>query len=59
MNRPVKQVCAHCGSEALLMDAHAVWLVSTQEWVLNATFENFICESDECKGARRVHGRSR
>lgn len=43
-----KPICSECGSDDVLMDAYARWDVDAQEWVLNSTHDDTVCE--RCEG---------
>lgn len=45
---PTKPVCNHCQSEAVKLDAFAVWDKSKTDWALESTFDNAWC--DDCDG---------
>lgn len=42
-----KMICGTCGGENVRRDADAVWDVESQEWVLNAVYDNATCEDCE------------
>lgn len=42
----IKYICPDCGGENVLNDAYAEWDVKKQKWVLQNTFDEFIC--DDC-----------
>lgn len=41
-------ICSTCGGHDILLDAYAAWDPLKDEWVLNSTHENPVCET--CKG---------
>lgn len=43
-----KPVCGHCNSDRILVDAWAAWDVESQDWVLDAVFEQTFCS--DCDG---------
>ncbi len=46
-----KPICAKCGSDDILKDAYACWDVDAQDWVLNSTLDELVCEEcEECEG---------
>lgn len=38
-----KPVCSACGSDEILCDAYAEWDQNLQEWTLQNTFEQTVC----------------
>ena len=42
--RKEKPTCCHCGSENVLVDAHAEWDVGRQDWVLFTTSDDYYCQ---------------
>jgi hypothetical protein len=38
-----KPVCAHCGSESIVVDAYAEWDNDAQDWVLQNVFSEYFC----------------
>jgi hypothetical protein len=51
-NTAVKKVCAHCGSENVMVDAWAVWDFENQLWDLGTMFDDAHC--DECGGETTI-----
>ncbi len=43
--KPVRKVCAHCGSTDVHLDAWSDWNENAQQWELSATFDNQHCDS--------------
>jgi len=43
-----KQVCKHCGSPDIWVDACAVWSEQDQAWELSTVFDNAYC--NDCEG---------
>lgn len=39
----VKYTCPHCGSDEILRDAFAIWDIDQQQWVLDSTYDDFMC----------------
>ena len=46
-------VCRYCGSEDILEDAYARWHVDTQQFELNSTHGNAVCENENCEAQKR------
>lgn len=44
-----RPVCSSCGSPDVLCDAYAEWDAEAQEWTLQNTFEQTVCNG-ECGG---------
>jgi len=42
--RKVEKVCKNCGSDRVLVDAHAEWDVDTQQWELVHTYDHSFCK---------------
>jgi hypothetical protein len=40
----IKIVCSKCGSDDVRRDADAAWNVTTQDWELNAVYDQGYCE---------------
>jgi len=40
-----KPVCSRCGSNAVLVDAYAEWDRDAQNWTLQNTFQQAVCEA--------------
>ena len=38
-------VCNRCGSDAVLVDAYAEWDMDAQDWTLQNTFQQAVCEA--------------
>jgi hypothetical protein len=53
MDKKVKMVCAHCGSDDVLADAYAKWDVETQTWEVTQTFDKGAC-CNKCDGETRI-----
>ena len=48
----VDYVCSNCGSEGVTRDANAVWSTETQEWELEAVFDQAFCR--DCDGETSI-----
>ena len=51
-NRPIKMICAKCGSDDVMHDAWAVWDIENQMWELGPTFDHAHC--GECDGETTI-----
>ena len=49
-SKRVKYVCSRCGSDEVLWDAYVFWNEDEQDYEISNTFDNAVCESDECGG---------
>ena len=52
MAKKIQMCCSTCGSNDVRRDADAVWNSLTQEWELNAVFDNATCEA--CGGETHI-----
>lgn len=54
MTKKVQVVCAHCGSDDVVADAHAVWSVENQDWEVAAVYDKgHYCNT--CDGEARLN----